>query len=54
MILETRDRIPRQAPCIETASPSACFILKFEKHCVYGNPEERMINSYWNNEKKPQ
>ena len=23
-ILETRDRIPRQAPCMEPASPSAC------------------------------
>ena len=24
MILETRDRIPRRAPCVEPASPSAC------------------------------
>ena len=26
-ILETRDRIPRQAPCMEPASPSACVCL---------------------------
>ena len=24
VILETRDRVPRQAPCMEPASPSAC------------------------------
>ena len=24
VILETRDRIPRQAPCMEPASPSTC------------------------------
>ena len=24
VILETRDRVPRQAPCVELASPSAC------------------------------
>ena len=24
MILETRDRVPHQAPCTEPASPSAC------------------------------
>ena len=24
MILETRDRVARQAPCMEPASPSAC------------------------------
>ena len=24
LILETRDRFPRQAPCMEPASPSAC------------------------------
>ena len=24
VILETRDRVPRQAPCVEPASPSAC------------------------------
>ena len=24
VILETRDRIPRRAPCLEPASPSAC------------------------------
>ena len=24
VILETRDRIPRRAPCMEPASPSAC------------------------------
>ena len=24
MTLETRDRVPRQAPCMEPASPSAC------------------------------
>ena len=24
MILETQDRIPHQAPCMEPASPSAC------------------------------
>ena len=24
LILETRDRVPRQAPCTEPASPSAC------------------------------
>ena len=24
VILETRDRAPRQAPCMEPASPSAC------------------------------
>ena len=24
VILETRDRVPRRAPCIEPASPSAC------------------------------
>ena len=25
VILETRDRIPHQAPCMESASPSACL-----------------------------
>ena len=25
MILETRDQVPRQAPFMEPASPSACF-----------------------------
>ena len=24
VILETRDRVPHQAPCMEAASPSAC------------------------------
>ena len=24
LILETRDRVPRQAPCMEPASPSSC------------------------------
>ena len=24
MILETRDRVPRRAPCMEPASPSTC------------------------------
>ena len=24
VILETRDRVPHQAPCMEPASPSAC------------------------------
>ena len=24
VILETRDRVPRRAPCMEPASPSAC------------------------------
>ena len=24
VILETQDRVPRQAPCVEPASPSAC------------------------------
>ena len=25
VILETRDRVPRQAPCMEPVSPSACI-----------------------------
>uniref|UniRef100_A0A8C0JQS6 Small cell adhesion glycoprotein n=1 Tax=Canis lupus dingo TaxID=286419 RepID=A0A8C0JQS6_CANLU len=25
VILETQDRVPRQAPCVEPASPSACI-----------------------------
>ena len=27
MILETRDQVPRRAPCVEPASPSACVSL---------------------------
>ena len=27
VILETRDRVPHRAPCVEPASPSACVSL---------------------------
>ena len=34
VILETGDRVPRQgqAPCMEPASPSACFLLQLKRN----------------------
>ena len=31
VILETRDRVPREAPCIEPASPSACVSVSLSE-----------------------
>ena len=36
MILETLDRVPRQAPCMEPASPSACVSASLCV-CVYSH-----------------
>ena len=38
VMLETRDRVPRQAPCVEPASPSACVSASLSPLCVI---------SYW-------
>ena len=34
VILETRDRVPHRAPCMEPASPSACVSLPLSV-CVF-------------------
>ena len=37
VILETQDQVPRQAPCMEPASPSACVSasLSISPLCVF-------------------
>ena len=35
VILETRDRVPCQAPCMEPASPSGCGILGVLFVCLF-------------------